>query len=149
MEQNLHALAGILLKGIPTIVIVLFLHFYLKSMLFKPLEKVLKQRDEATGGARKAAEASLAIAEREAVEFAAAIREARGEVHKEQELARATMVAEQEARIQEARKRMDSIIQAAKAQLATETAAAQQSLSGQTSALADQIAASFLTGRAS
>lgn len=149
MEQTLQALAGILLKGIPTVVIVLFLHFYLKSMLFKPLEKVLKQRDEAIGGARKAAEASLANAERKAAEYEAAIRDARADVYKEQEAARAKLISDQEARIQEARKRMDAMIQDAKAQIATETAAAQQTLSGQTAALADQIAASILTGRVS
>src|SRR5947209_5640447 len=117
MEQTIQALAGILLKAIPTIVIVLLLHFYLKRMLFKPLEKVLKQRDEATGGARKAAEASLARAEQKAAEYETAIREARGEVYREQEQARAAIVAEQDARLREARQRMDAMIRDAKTQI--------------------------------
>ena len=149
MEQTLQALAGILLKGIPTVVIVFLLHFYLKAMLFKPLEKVLKQRDEATNGARKAAEASLAAAERKSAEYDIAIRDARTEVYKEQEQARAKLLADQEARIKEARQKVDSMVKSAKAQIEAETAAARQSLSDQTSTLADQIATSVLTGRAS
>ena len=55
MEQTLHALAGILLKSIPTVVLLLFLYFYLKVMLFGPLNRLLKQREELTAGTRHAA----------------------------------------------------------------------------------------------
>ena len=55
MEATLHALSGILLRAIPTFLIVVFLHFYLKYMFFKPLGKVLQARYEATEGARLAA----------------------------------------------------------------------------------------------
>ena len=55
----LHALGGILLRAVPTFLLVIVLHFYLKSIFFKPLEKVLHQRYEATEGARKLAEQSL------------------------------------------------------------------------------------------
>ena len=55
----MHALGGILLHAIPTLLMVVFLHFYLKSIFFKPLEKVLHQRYEATEGARKLAQQSL------------------------------------------------------------------------------------------
>ena len=149
MEQTLQALAGILLKAIPTVVIVFLLHFYLKSMLFKPLEKVLKQRDEATGGARKAAEASFATAERKATEYETAIRDARADVYRDQEAARAKLLADQDARLKEARHRMDDMVKSAKAQIEQEAAAARQSLSEQTSALADQIANTVLSGRVS
>jgi F-type H+-transporting ATPase subunit b len=147
MEQTLQALGGILLKAIPTVVIVLLLHFYLKSMLFKPLEKVLRQRDEATGGARKAAEASLARAEQKAAEYETAIREARAEVYREQEQARAALIASQEAQIKDARKRMDAMIAGARTEIEAETSAARQNLAGHTSELADQITHSVLSGR--
>lgn len=149
MEQTLQALGGILLKGVPTIVIVLLLHFYLKSMLFKPLEKVLRQRDEATGGARKAAEASFARAEQKAAEYENAIRDARAEVYKEQEQVRTNLVKAQEARMKEAKQRMDEMVAQARVQIEAETAAAKQSLAGETSALADEIAGVVLSGRVS
>ena len=43
MEQTLQALAGILLKAIPTIFLLLFLYFYLKLMLFGPPPWRLRQ----------------------------------------------------------------------------------------------------------
>src|ERR1039457_7455677 len=51
MDATLHALGGILLKAVPTFRLVLALHFYLKSIFFKPLEKVLGQRYEEIGRA--------------------------------------------------------------------------------------------------
>ena len=44
MEATLRALSGILLHAIPTFLLVIFLHFYLKYMFFKPLGKVLQAR---------------------------------------------------------------------------------------------------------
>ena len=55
MDAMLHALGGILLRAVPTFLLVILLHFYLKSIFFKPLEKVLHKRYEATEGARKLA----------------------------------------------------------------------------------------------
>ena len=62
MESTLAALGGILLKALPTFFLFIFLHLYLRFVFFKPLEKVLKARYDATEGARKLAEASLAKA---------------------------------------------------------------------------------------
>ena len=149
MEQTLQALGGILLKAIPTFVLVLLLHFYLKKMLFGPLDRVLKQRDEATTGARKAAEESFAKAEKRAAEYEAAIRDARAEVYREQETARKQLLAEQDARIQEARGGMDELVKNAKVRLAAETETARKSLEASAGMLADQIANQVLTGRPS
>ena len=57
----LQALGGILLRAVPTFLLVILLHFYLKSIFFKPLENVLRKRYDATEGARKA---RTAVAER-------------------------------------------------------------------------------------
>jgi F-type H+-transporting ATPase subunit b len=149
MEQTLQALAGILQKAIPTIFIILLLHFYLKGMLFKPLEKVLKQRDELTVGARQEAEESLKRAEEKAAQYEAALRDARSEIYREQEQARARLLADQESRLDSARARIHTMIEDAKTEVERETAAAKLSLRDQTSVLADQIASSILPGRVS
>ena len=149
MEQTLQALGGILLKAIPTFVLVLILHFYLKKMLFQPLDRVLAQRDEATSGARKAAEESFAKAEKRAAEYEAAIRDARADVYKEQEAARNQLLADQEAYLKDARKSMEEMIGAAKARLDAETAIARRTLEASAGVLADQIATQVLIGRVS
>jgi F-type H+-transporting ATPase subunit b len=148
MEQTLQALSGVLLKAIPTIVILLFLHFYLKIMLFRPLQKVLKQRDELTAGARKTAEESLAAAERKAQEYEAKFREAKSEVYKQQEETRQRWVEDQAAQIAEAHKRTRASIEKARDQIAAEAAAARQNLLETSSILADQIAGRVLARKA-
>jgi len=58
----LHDLGQLLLRAVPTFLLVFALDFYLKYMFFKPLEKVLQQRYDATEGARKLAAEALELA---------------------------------------------------------------------------------------
>jgi len=145
MEQTLEALGGILVKAIPTVVILIFLHFYLKSMLFKPLQNVLKQREELTAGAKKAAEASLTKAELKAQEYEAKLNDARAEVYKQQEETRKQWLQDQAAQAATARAHVDAKVKEARAQIASETEAARQSLRETSELLADQIATRILT----
>ena len=145
MEQTFEALGGILLKAIPTVLILLFLHFYLKSMLFAPLRKVLQQREELTAGARKAAEASFANAERKAQEYEDKLNEARAEVYKQQEETRKQWLQDQATQASAARVRMEAAVKEARAQIAEESDTARQNLLETSEALADQIASRILT----
>lgn len=149
MEQTIQALAGILLKAIPTIVLVLLLHFYLKYMLFRPLERVLRERDEATEGARKAAERSHQIAEQKAAEYEQAIRQAHAELFHEHEQVRHQWVAEQQEHIREARANLAALVEEARVRIGKEAESAKETLAQATSGLADQIADSVLARRAS
>ena len=148
MEQTLHALAGILLKSIPTVVLLLFLYFYLKVMLFGPLTKVLKQREELTAGTRHAAQKSLKDAERKVSEYEAKMREARAEVYREQEETRKNWLADQASQVDGARERTGQTVHEAKEQMTVEITAARQTLAQSSAALADQIAATVLSRRA-
>ena len=148
MEQTLHALAGILLKSIPTIILLLFLFFYLKSMLFGPLTRVLQQREELTGGTRHAAQKSVKEAERKVREYEAKMREARAEVYREQEETRKRWLADQTDQTDSARERTGQTVHQAKEQMAVEITAARQSLAESSGVLADQIATTVLGRRA-
>ena len=148
MESTLNALGGILLRALPTFFLVLLLHFYLKRVFFSPLEKIRKQRYDATEGAKKAAEASLAKAEAKAAEYEAAIRAARNEVYQEQEKVRMQWMFEQAAKTASARANADALIRSAQAALADQVDEARQSLRAQSESLADEIANSVLRRRA-
>jgi len=76
MEEILQALGGILLRAIPTVILLILVHFYLKRMLFRPLEQTLAKRREQTDGAQEAARASLARAEEKAAMYELALKEA-------------------------------------------------------------------------
>jgi F-type H+-transporting ATPase subunit b len=147
MEQTLQPLVGILQKAVPTIFLLLFLYFYLKSMLFGPLAKVQKQRDALTKGARKTAEESLASAERKTAEFENKLRDARSEVYREQEEMRKKWLADQTAQVEQAREKAVAAARAAKEQIAREAVDAKATLSTTSNQLADQIASSILNRR--
>lgn len=147
MDQTFQALGGILLKAIPTAVLLLLLYFYLKAMMFGPLNRILTERRELTDGARKAAEKSLAAAEHKAQEFEAKLREARTQIYKEQEEIRKAWLAEQSVQLEQARAKSDGAVKQAKQGVAKEAATARQSLNEASSVLADQIATALLAGR--
>lgn len=139
MDATLQALGGILLKAVPTIVLLIILNLYLKRMFFRPLSDVLQKRREATEGARQAAEAALARASEKEAQIRAALRKAREEIYQEQEAARKRLVADQTSMIEESRQKSRALIHQAREQMAKDTEAAKRELAGTAGALVDQI----------
>src|SRR5436309_2934947 len=122
MDETLRALGGILLRAIPTFLLVVLLHFYLKFIFFKPLQRVLRQRFEATEGAREMAEASLKKAAEKTAEYEAALRTARAETYKELEQLRRQLQDERAAGVRDARVRAETAVTEAKAELGAQVA---------------------------
>ena len=144
MTATLHALGGILLRAVPTFLLVIVLHFYLKFIFFRPLEKVLHKRYEATEGARKLALQSLERAAEKTAQYEAAIRAAKAEIYLSQEQLHKQLQEREAASALSARQRADAAVQEARGELANEVAAAKASLAAESDALADQIAESIL-----
>ncbi|HVN27174.1 MAG TPA: ATP synthase F0 subunit B [Candidatus Binataceae bacterium] len=138
-----------MLKAIPTILLFILVYWYLKAMLFRPLEKVLAERDALTEGAKRTAEASFAAAERKQKEYEAKFAEARAEVYKIQEETRRKWLEDQAAQLAETRKRMEESVHAAKAQIQAEAATARQGLEASSAQLAEEIASAILARRSS
>jgi F-type H+-transporting ATPase subunit b len=147
MADTLHALGGILLKAVPTFLLVLLLQFYLKKVFFQPLEKVLHKRYEATEGARKLAEQSLARATARTAEYEAAIRAARSEIYQAQEKLYKQLQESEAAQLLAARQTAEAALRQARAQIAREAEAAQVMLKLDTERLAGEIAESILETR--
>jgi len=148
MQETLQALGGILLKAIPTVILLIILHFYLKAVLFGPLDRVMQKRRELTEGARKTAEDSLAAATRKADEYEAKLRDARAAVYKQQEEIRKRWLDEQAQQVAEARARSESTVKSAREAIAQDVAAARKSLQDTSTVVADQIVATVLGKRA-
>ena len=148
MEQTLQALGGILLKSIPTIVFLIILHFYLKAVLFGPLDRAMKKRRELTEGARETAKTSLEAASRKADEYEAKVRDARSAVYKQQEEIRKRWLDEQAQQVAEARAHSEAAVKTARESIAQDAAAARKSLQDTSAAVADQIVATVLGKRA-
>jgi F-type H+-transporting ATPase subunit b len=149
MEQTLQDLTGILLKAIPTIIILVLLHNFLKFVLFAPVEKMLQERNALTHGARKAAEQSLANAERKTAEYEAQFRDAKAVVYKEQEETRRKWLEDQAAQMARAKTDSEAQVSLARKEILAEASSARATLERTSEVLAEEIATSLLTRRAS
>ena len=147
MDAILTALGGLLLQALPTFLLVLVLHFYLKFVFFRPLDKVLASRRMADEGARQQAQASLEAASRKSAEYEAAVRAARGEIYREQEETRRQWRAQHAVAVEESRRSASELVKQARAELANEAARASTSLKGESERLAGEIAEAVLRGR--
>jgi F-type H+-transporting ATPase subunit b len=148
MDQTLRALGEILLNAVPTFLLVVFLHFYLKKVFFQPMERVLRQRFEATEGARKLADAALARAAARTSEYEAAIRAVKSQIYQQQEEFYKQLQERESAQIAAAHQSAEAAVHEAKEQLARDADAAKASLKGSSEALAGEIAESLLRGTA-
>jgi len=148
MDSTFHALGQILLNGLPTFFLILFLNFYLKRVFFKPLSETLAKRYELTEGARLAADESLRNADLRIADYQAKLRAARSEVYAEQEAAHRKLSDDQSAAIEAARKHAEEQIQRNKLRLASDTEHALATLETRSDELATLIAQQILKGKA-
>lgn len=144
MEATLQALGQLLLKGVPTIFLLLVVHFYLKGMFFRPMGDVLAKRRAATDGLKENAASTRARAEGQAKSIEAQLQQARESIYQEQEEARRGWVSEQSAQLDGARQKARELIHQAKLQLDDEAAATKIQLQAAAGPLADEIASALL-----
>lgn len=144
MESTLYALGQLLLKAIPTMFLLLVVHFYLKRMFFGPMADVLAKRRAATEGLHESAAATRATAAKQLASIEAQLREAREKIYQQQEEARRGWTAEQATQLDRARTEAHELIQQGKKRLDTEAAAAKSQLAATTDALANQIVRALL-----
>ncbi len=148
MDETLRALGEILLNAVPTFLLVVFLHFYLKKMFFQPMERVLRQRFEATEGARKLAEQALANASARTAEYEAKIRAAKSEIYQSQEEIFKQLQEAQDAQVAAAHSSAQTATRSAREQLARDVEEAKATLAQSADTLATEIAEKLLRGNA-
>ena len=144
MDVILRDLGGILLRAVPTFLLVIFLHFYLKAVFFRPFREVLHRRYEATIGARKLADQALERASQKTAEFEAAMRAAKAQIYPRQEQLHKQLQDRQSTELQAARKQAEQLVAQARAELAKDIEAAKAGLGQESELLANQIADSIL-----
>jgi len=147
MDSTLAALQTLILKALPTFFLLVVLHFYLKHVFFKPLEKALQASNDATEGMRHLAEETLRHAEQKTAEYEEAIRQARNEIYKEEEELRRAQRQRQLEAVNAMRQTADAMVEEARSTIAAEVEAARASLERESEALADEIAAAVLRRR--
>lgn len=140
MEQVAHALGELLLRAVPTFVLVLLLYIFLKKVFFKPLQALTARRYSETEGALKAAGETVGVAERKTSEYQQALHEARAEIFRYLESERQRTLEECDRALGEARRDAEQRIEAAGRQLQADVEAAKGLLRGESDELAESIA---------
>jgi F-type H+-transporting ATPase subunit b len=141
-------LASLIVRALPTIIIFGILYLVMNAILFTPLRKVLEERYRLTEGAKKAAEDALASASQKTGEYEEKLRLAKNEMYREIEEARKRSLADQAKAITEAKHRSQELIAGVQEELRKETDVARRNLLNESEALADQLVARLLNGRA-
>ncbi|MBI4891117.1 MAG: hypothetical protein HY821_10875 [Acidobacteria bacterium] len=146
MEQNFAFLKDILVRAIPTFVLVILLHWYLKKILFQPLERVMEERRKKTLGSVESSEASVAAAAKKLEEYEQALAVARAEIYAKQEEGRKKLAEQQAQAVEAARAKAAERVAEAKAGIAAEAKRASGELAAEADRLAEQIAGVVLAG---
>jgi len=134
-----HQLGELFLGAAPTVLIILFFYFILRTLFFQPLLKVMAERDARTMGAQKAAEAAQVAAAEKVKQYQEALKQARGKVYAEQEAARKNLLDERATQLKDARSKASGEVGAAKDRVAGELASARREVESSVAQLSAEI----------
>lgn len=138
----------LLFRSVPTIIIFVALHFYLKRVLYRPLDRMLAARRARIQGRQEAARQTVSEAAAKLSQYEQALREQRVKNYRHMETRRqAALGAGQEA-LAAARQQSAAALAAAREQLAADRTAAQAQLQSGSEALAGDIMSRVLSFRA-
>jgi F0F1-type ATP synthase membrane subunit b/b' len=144
MQAIGHQLGELFLQAVPTVLIILLFYFILRALFFKPLLQVMAERESRTAGAQKAAAEAQAAAAERVKQYQQALKQARGKVYAEQEVARKKLLDERAAQLKEARAKASGEVAAAKERIAGELAGARRDLEAAVAQLSAEIARRLL-----
>jgi F-type H+-transporting ATPase subunit b len=139
-------LGELFLAAVPTVILVFLFYFFMRWSFFRPIERVLSERQKRAEGARQEAEASRAAVREKMRVYHEALRKARGEIFAEQEVVRRRVLDERQAAINAARLATQQELQRAKNALAADVEAARTQLEQSSAVLASEIAEAILAG---
>ena len=145
MSDILGQLSQLFLQSSPTLAFVFVLLVILDPLLFRPIIRVLKRREEETVGALARAREQAATAEAKSREYEAAFQAARQASYHLREEERRAAMREREEALQKARQQMDARLKQAQASLQTEVEATKKQLAGAYSSLATEITETVLS----
>ena len=113
---------------VPIVLILLVFYAVLRVLFFKPLLKVIAEREARTIGAQKAAEEAQKAAAEKAKQYEDALKQARTEIYAEQEAARTKVLDERAALLKEARAKATAMVNAERERIASEVLAARREI---------------------
>jgi F-type H+-transporting ATPase subunit b len=139
MTELLHQIGQLFLRAVPVALVVLLFYVIMRALFFKPLLRVMAERDARTLGAQKAAEASQTAAVEKIKQYEAALKQAKATVYVEQDAERKKLMDERATFLKDVRAKAAAEVESAKTTVAVEFASAKKVLDADTSQLAAEI----------
>jgi F-type H+-transporting ATPase subunit b len=139
MQEIIQQVGNFMLGAVPTMLLFIVLVLAYQFLIQGPLTATLKQRRARTEGAIEDAQKAIALAETRAAEYAAKLRQARGEVYKVREQRVQQWTAERDAVLDSARKASGRKVAEAKLELEAEAELARRNIQASASELAGQV----------
>ena len=144
MQEIAQQLGTLFVGSVPTILLFIVLVLAYQFLVQGPLSDTLKKRRARTEGAIEDAQKAITDAEAKAAEYAARLRQARGEVFKIREERVKQWNAERDAALDVARKAAGLKVSQAKAELEAEAALAKTAIQASSGDLARQVVRAVL-----
>ena len=144
MEEILKQLGELLLRAIPTEILLLLLWASYIVLVHKPLTRVLAERFSRTEGRVQKAQADVFVAESRTAEYENKIIEAKNAIYNVQEARRSKALETRTRALHQVREQVKAQVAAAKTEIAKETVAAQSRLQDESHNLAAQVIRSIL-----
>jgi F-type H+-transporting ATPase subunit b len=144
MDEIIQQVGTLMLGAVPTMLLFIVLVLAYQLLVQGPLGATLKERRARTEGAVEDAHKAIALAEAKTADYAAKLRQARGEVYKAREERVKQWNAEREAALDAARKVSGVKVSQAKAELDAEAETARQNLQATAGDLASQVVRAVL-----
>jgi F-type H+-transporting ATPase subunit b len=144
MVTVLHQLGGLFLGSVPTMLLFLLIVVLYRTLVYRPLTRILDERRAETEGAIESAAASIARAEARAQEYEARLRAVRSDISVARRLRLEQWNRERESALAEVRERVKGRISQAQAALDQEAAAARRIIESSVEELAEEILRAIL-----
>ena len=144
MPDLVHQIGELFLRAVPVALIVLIFYLFLRAFFFRPILKVMAERETRTIGAQKAAEAAQAAATEKIKQYQEALKHAQAKVYQEQEAERKKLLDERAAMLKETRTKATEEVGMAKGRVAREVAEAAKEIEVKAVELAREIAGRVL-----
>jgi len=144
MQEIVNQLGELLLRAIPTEILLLLLWASYILLVHKPLTRVLAERFSRTEGRVRMAQADVLAAETRTAEYENKIGEAKNAIYNVQEARRNKALETRARALTQVREQVKAQIAAARVEIAKETVAAQGRLQDESHNLAAQVIRSIL-----
>jgi len=120
------------------------LYFVLKKSFFDPINQILTTREAASQGALEEARAQMTVVEKKSAAYAEALKLARLESYRQQEVFRSEAVQQRSQIVVQSRQGSEQLLGSARSEIQTQVASAKKSLESEVAGIADGIVKGIL-----